>query len=110
MERQERNLVEAKRKKANFDVAFDKDMATLKPDWVVPPSFYKERIDTCTAILSRCDAMLKDLAAHSCPDADPRVRSIRSWVEATRVSLVARQRELQPKSEPPLEWPVASIP
>ena len=99
VERQERNLSEAKRKLATFDAAFKTDMAAIQPDWVVPPAFYKKRIEKCTAILNRCRAMLDDLVSNRCPDASPRVRAIRSWVKATRSSLIARQKALQSEFE-----------
>lgn len=96
VDRQERNLKEAKKKLDACLADFAKETGELG-DALIPPTFFEKYVSQADDVLTKCDSMLADLDKNSCPSDDARVKSIREFVDAARGKVAEFKGGMEPK-------------
>lgn len=111
VERQERNLIEAKQRQAKLDASWAESLPVIQGDAVVPPAALEPLGKAIDEAMSKAEAMLADLQQNHCPAGHERVRAITTFVDEVRTTQCDRRRQLAPKLEAmrrladPKSWP-----
>lgn len=96
VDRQERNLKEAKKKLEQFTGEYAKEMGELG-DALIPPAFFEKYLGQADDVAKKCEAMLADLEKNSCPTDDARVKAIRDFVADANAKVTEFKSTVDPK-------------
>lgn len=96
VDRQTRNLNEAKKKLDSTLDTYAKEMKELGT-MLAPPAFFQKHLTSCDEVETKCVAMETDLSKSGAPDTNAKVKAIKDWIKEARPKLEGLKQEIAPK-------------